>query len=331
MIARRQALVGLSLGALSVAHPALAQQPAKPWRVGFFYIGSRQSAVATGRYGAFLESMRELGYVEGRNLVIEERFALEEEYDRLPLIAMGLSRSNVDVIVVNGTRAAQALKQATTTVPIVVAVTVDPVGEGLAASLGRPGRNFTGLSAFLDDVFPKHIELLKVAIPKLSRVATLFNPGNPGHPRLLKGIQATAQDKGIQVMRVDAGSLGGLEQAFGAMSRDRAEALIILGDSFFVQHFWRISALAVQHRLASTYSGREYPYAGGFLSYGPNFADNFHRAAIYVDKILKGAKPGELPFEQPTKLYLIINRKTATALGLTIPQELLLRADFVIE
>ena len=203
--------------------------------------------------------------------------------------------------------------------------------EGIAASLAHPGGNFTGLSAFLDDLFPKHVEFLRIALPKLSRIAVLSKPGNPGHPSLLKLIEDVARKLGIQVLPVNGNTPKDIEQGFGAMAQQRVQAVIILGDSFFVQHFRYIAELAIKHRLASIYSGREYPDAGGLMSYGPSFSDNFRRAATYVDKILKGAKPGDLPFEQPTRLYLTINRKTVKALGLTITNELLLRADNVIE
>jgi putative ABC transport system substrate-binding protein len=331
MIARRKLVFALGASALIKPFGALAQRRDKVWRIGFFYVGSRQSAVDTGRYGAFLEAMRDLGYVQGKDFVLEERFAPDGAYERLPALAAELVGAKVDVIVAAGGPSSQALKQVTTSVPVVVTVTADPVREGLAATLARPGGNFTGLSAFLDDVFPKHVELLKIAVPGLSRLAALVKPGNQGHPHWIKGIEAVARRNTVQVLPVEVGAVTDLEPAFATIAQRRAQALIILGDSFFVQHFRRIAELSIKHRLASTYSGQEYPDSGGFMSYGPNFADNYRRAASFVDKILKGAKPAELPFEQPTRFYLILNRKTAKAMGLAVPEELLLRADRVIE
>jgi putative ABC transport system substrate-binding protein len=331
MNSRRKLVIALGAGALAAPLGSFAQQQGKVWRVGFFYIGTRQSAMDTGRYGAFIEGMRQLGYVEDKNLVLKERFASDGDYARLPEIATELVHSNVDVILVTGGPATHALKQAASTVPIIVTIATDPVREGLAASMAHPGGNFTGFSAFLDSLFPKHIEFLKIAVAKLSRVAVLSKAGNPNHPRLLKLVEDAAQTHAIQVLPAAVNDVRDIEQGFSLMAKQRAQAVIILGDSFFVQHFRGIAGFAVKHRLASIYSGREYPDAGGLMSYGPSFADNFRRAAIYVDKILKGAKPGDLPFEQPTRLYLTINSKTGKAIGLTIPSELLLRADNVIE
>jgi len=328
---RRKLIVALGAGALVAPVGTLAQPQGKIWRIGFFYIGTRQSAVDTGRYGAFIEGMRQLGYVEDKNFVLKERFASDGDYARLPEIATELVRSTVDVIVVTGGPATHALKQATAGIPIIVTIATDPVREGIAVSMAHPGGNFTGFSAFLDSLFPKHVEFLKVAVAKLSRVAVLSKAGNPNHPRLLKLVEDAAQTHGIQMLPVAANDVKDIEQGFSEMARQRAQAVIILGDSFFVQHFRTIAGFAVKHRIASIYSGREYPDAGGLMSYGPSFADNFRRAATYVDKILKGAKPGDLPFEQPTRLYLTINSKTGKAIGLTISSELLLRADNVIE
>jgi putative ABC transport system substrate-binding protein len=307
MIARRQLIVALGSGLLAAPLRAFAQQPGKVWRIGFFYNGSRQSAMDTGRYPAFLDGMRQLVYVEGRHFVVEERFAVDREAERLPALAAELVRSNVDVIVANAGVSAKAAKQASTAVPIVVAILTDPVHEGFAASLAHPGGNVTGLAAFLDDVFPKHVEILKLAVPRLSRIAALANSRNTTHPNLLKGVEAVARHNRIQVQRVDGDTLEGIERAIGAAARQHAQALIVLGDSFFVQYFRQIAGFALRNRLASIYSGREYPDAGGLMSYGPSFSDNFRRAATYVDKILKGAKPGDLPIEQPTKFELVVN------------------------
>ena len=307
-----------------------AQQKGKVARIGFFYFGSRQSALDTGRYQKFLQGMRELGYVEGKNLVIEGRFA-DGISERLPGLAAELVRLNPDVIVVTGTSGVYALKKATRTIPIVITAGADPVGEGFAASLARPGGNITGLATSNVEVFPKHVELLKTALPKLSRIAVLWNPANDVHSARLKQLQAVAQKAGIHAVGAGGRTADEIERGFATMTRERAEAVIILNDTFFVQQLRQIAELSAKHKLPSLFGAIEYAEYGGLMGYGQNVADNFHRAATYVDKILKGAKPGELPIEQPTRLSLAINRKTAKAIGLAIPQELVLRADRVIE
>jgi putative ABC transport system substrate-binding protein len=311
---RRDLLIAFGASVLAAPLTPLAQQQGKVWRIGFFYLGTRQSALDTGRYGAFLQGMRELGYVEGKHYVLEERYAPSGDDESLNEIAAELVRSKVDIIVCTGGNIPRALKRVTTTVPVVVTVSGNPVEQGLAANLARPGGNFTGLSAVLDEIYPKHIELLKTTLPKLSRIAVLARPRNLNHPNMLKRMEDVARKMAIQISHIDVETAKDFEPGFGKLARERADALIILGDAFVVQHFSRISALAIKYRVPSIYSGREYPEAGGLMSYGPNFVDNFHRAATYVDKILKGAKPGELPFEQPTRYYLVINRKTAAAL-----------------
>ena len=327
---RRKLLVVLGAGALAAPLACFAQQQGKVWRVGFFYYGSRQSALDMGRYQLFLQGMREFGYVEGKNLVIETRFA-DGKSERLPGLATELVRLNVDVIVATGAAGYRALQQATTTIPIVITVSADPVGDGFAKSLARPGGNITGLSENNAELFPKHIELLRIAVPKLSRVAVLLNPANGGHPAQLKTLRAVAQKVGVIILRADGPTVDDIGRSFATMARERAQAVIILNDTFFVQQFRQIAGLAIKHRLVSTYGSGDYAEAGGLMGYGQDITDNFRRAAAYVDKILKGGKPGDLPIEQPTRYLLKINRKTAKALGLTIPQELLLRADKVIE
>jgi putative ABC transport system substrate-binding protein len=327
---RRQVLIALGLGALAVPLRSLAQQQGKVWRIGFFYFSSRQSALDTGRYEAFLQGMRELGYVEGKHFVVEARFA-DGKSERLPGLAADLVQSRVDVIVATGGPVYSALQKVTRTIPIVATASPDAVGLGLAASLARPGGNFTGISTAISDFYPKFFELLNIAVPRLFRVAVLSSPFNPAHPPLVKNLEGEARKRGIRVLRVSAGAADEIERGFAVMTRDHADAVIILPDTFFVQQMRQIAALALDHRLPSTHWVLEYVDAGGFMSFGPNITDNFRLAAGYVDKILKGAKPADLPFEQPTLFYLVINRKTAKALGIAIPQELLLRADKVIE
>ena len=329
MATRRTFLIALGAGVLAVARGSLAQQ-AKVAHIGFLYHGSRQSSLDTGRYNAFVEGMRELGYVEGTNVIIEARFA-DGKFERLPALATELVRLKVDVIVATGTPSYRALQHATTTIPVVITVTVDPVSDGFAASLARPGGNITGLSLSAADLGPKLLELLKIAVPKLSRVAVLVHPENPAHPPQLKRIMSAAQTVDTLLVLAEASTVQEIEREFTMMTKKRANAAIILADGFFLQEARSIATQALKHRLPSISQLREYAEAGGLMSYGPNSVDNFRRAATYVDKILKGAKPGELPFEQPTRYHLVINRKTAMTLGLTIPQALLGQAGEVIQ
>ena len=330
MITRRRFLIALGAGVLAVPRGSLAQPQPKGARIGFLYYGSRQSALDTGRYNAFVQGMRELGYVEGTNVLIEARFA-DGNAERLPALTAELVRLKVDVVVATGTPTLRALQHATTTIPVVSTVTGDPVGDGFAASLARPGGNITGLSLSAADLGPKLLELLKAAVPKLPRVAVLLHPTNPAHPPQLKRIMSAAQKVGIQIVLAEAGTIQEIEREFAMMTKERASATIILADGFYVQESRPIAAHALKRRLPSISANHEYSEAGGLMSYGANLVDNFRRAATYVDKILKGAKPGELPFEQPTRYQLAINRKTAVALGLTIPQALLGQADEVIQ
>jgi putative ABC transport system substrate-binding protein len=330
VIDRRAFLATAGAGIVAAPLVSAAQQAGKVWRIGFLYSGSRQSAVETGRYRAFQDGLRDLGYAEGKNLAIEARF-FEGDPERLRAFSAELIHLRPDVVVASGPAPAKALQQVSTTIPIIVAVAFDPVREGLVASLARPGGNITGLAALLDDVFPKQVQLLKEAMPHLARLAVLLKPNNASHAGVRKRVDETAGKLGIHVLGVEASTLRDVESAFTTAERERAEALIVLGDAFFVQHFQHIAALAVRGRLASTYSGREYPESGGLMSYGPNFSDHYRRVGYYVDRILKGAKPAVLPVEQPTKFELVINLKTARALRLTIPQSLLLQADEVIQ
>jgi len=329
MATRRTFLIALGAGVLAVPRGSLAQPPAKVVRIGFLYFGSRQSAVDGGRYSSFVQGMRELGYVEGRSFLIEARFA-DGKNERLPALAAELVRLNVDVIVATGSPVYRALQHATRTIPVVITVSVDPVGDGFAASMARPGGNITGLAFSAADLGPKVLELLKAAVPTLSRVAVLLSE-SPAHPPQLKRTMSAAQKIGIQIVLAEAGTVQEIEREFAMMTRERANAVIILPDPFFLQESRAIAAQALKHRLSSGSVIPEYAKAGGLMNYGPDLVDNFRRAATYVDKILKGAKPGELPFEQPGRYYLVINRKTAMALGLTIPPALLRQADEVIE
>ncbi len=286
---RRTFLGTLTGGLLAAPLAASAQQPSKVARVGFFYFGSRQSSLAAGRYAAFLEGMRELGYVEGKNLIVEARFG-ESKPERLPGLAADLVRLKVDVIVATGSPTYRVLQRVTPTLPVVVTVTFDPVIEGLAASLARPGGNFTGLSDTAADLGPKQLDLLKAVLPKLSRVGVLLNPDNMSHPAQMARLMLAAQKVGVQVVLAEAGTVAEIESGFASLARERAHAVILFGDTFFVQQFQQIAHAALKHRVPSIYVSHEYPEAGGLMSYGADLIDRFRRAATYVDKIRKGAR-----------------------------------------
>lgn len=327
----RRSLV-LALGAASLAAPlgAFAQHQDKVWRVGVLSARRRPASLDSDYYGAFPRRMSELGYVEGKNLLIEWRFA-DGEYERLPRMAAELVQMKVDVIMGLGPPGAIAAQKATTTIPIVMVVSVDPVGAGLVKSLAQPGGNITGLSNLAGDLSSKHLEMLLTMVPKLSRTAVLVNPANSAHATMLKNVQTAAQKTGIKVLPVQAQTPQEIDSAFSTMARESTGAVIVALDPFFIQQELQIAAQATKHRLPSIFANRESAEAGGLMSYGQNQVDIYRRAAGYVDRILKGAKPGDLPVEQPTQLELLINRKTAKALGLPIPQSLLISADKVIE
>jgi putative ABC transport system substrate-binding protein len=274
--------------------------------------------------------LRELGYVPGKNLVIEERYA-DGRYERLPGLAIELVRNNVDVILAVATPAIAAAQKATITIPIVMVRTADPIGAGFIASLGRPGGNITGLTNINVDVSSKYLELLRAAVPKLSRVGVLANPGTQTHGAYVKRIVAAAQSTNVEILSLEARTDVQIESAFSALKQQRADALIVLPDPFFYAHAGRIADVAIQNRLPSMSGTREPVEAGGLMSYGQDQGEHYYRAAAFIDKILKGAKPADLPVEQPTKLELVINQKTARALGLIMPAPLLLQADAIIE
>jgi putative ABC transport system substrate-binding protein len=324
-------LIASGLYALAAPLLSFAQQQGKIWRIGFLLQGTRPaSPTDILGSGAFLRGMRELGYVEGKNLVIEGRFA-DGKPNRLPDLAAELVQSKVDLIVTAGMLPALAVQKATTTMPVVMIDISDPVGRGLIKSLAQPGGNITGLTNIMGDLGPKRLELLLDMVPKLSRVAVLVNPTNPAHITALESIQAAGQKRRVEISRAEARTPQEIDHAFSWIRQQKAGALIVLLNPLFQQQRGRIADLAAQHRLPSMAADRIYAEAGCLMSYGPHGADLFRRAATYVDKIFKGAKPADLPVEQPTKFELVINGKTAKALGLTIPQSLLISADKVIE
>jgi ABC-type uncharacterized transport system substrate-binding protein len=275
--------------------------------------------------------MRDLGYVEGKNLVLDARFA-DGVVARLPDLATDVLKLKPDAIVSTGTPTHLALQEAGVTVPVVITASADPVADGIVASLARPGGNFTGLATGNLELYPKHIELLKSALPKLSRLAVLWNPSGGAHRGRLKQLQAVAQEAGIQALPVGAATPDEIETGFAEMTRKRAEGLIIVSDTFFVQQLQQIAGLALKQRLPSIWGGNvEYADAGGLITYGQHPLENFKRAAVFVDKIFKGTKPGDLPIEQPARLEMVLNLRTDKAIGLNVSRELLFRADRVIE
>ena len=325
----RRAFLAITAGGLLAAPLAgEAQAPAKVPRVG--YVFSRAPSEAHRLWDAARQGLRELGYVEGQNIALEVRWA-EGRFERLPELVAELVRLKVDVLVVAATPGALTVKNATRTIPVVMVAVADPVGSGLVASLARPGSNFTGLGLLNPEISGKRLELLKEGLPSISRVAVLTNPGNPSHAIFWKETQAAAQTLGLQLQSIKVRAPEDFDEAFQAAAHGRAEAMLMFDDPMILSSQARLVALAAKRRLPTMYGFREFPDAGGLLSYGPNLLHQYRRTAIYVDKILKGAKPADLPIEQPTKFELVINLKTAKTLGLTIPQSVLLRADQVIE
>jgi putative ABC transport system substrate-binding protein len=304
------------------------QQPGKVWRIGVLV--SSSPSLNAARDEGLRQGLRELGYVEGQNIIMEYRYA-EGKIDRLPDLAAELVRLKVDVIVVGGTRVALAAKQATTTIPIVLAGAGDPVPTGLVRSFMQPGGNVTGVSRLSPDYVGKRLQVIKETIPKVSRVAALVNPDNPGHGSTLKEIELGAQALAMTLQSVEVRSPKDFEKAFGAAAKGRADALFVLTDALFNSYLTRIAELATKNRLPAIYDRIEFVESGGLMSYGVNLADLSRRAAWYVDQILKGAKPADLPLVEPIKYELMINLQTAKQIGLTIPPNVLARADKVIK
>jgi putative ABC transport system substrate-binding protein len=321
-------IVTLIFSLLGTPLTADAQQAQPIPRLGF--LASASADVTKSLLAALQQGLRELGYVEGKNILIESRYAAGD-FARLPDLAGELVRLHVDVIVTEGAPAAHAAQQRTTTIPIVIGNAGDPVGMGLVASLARPGGNITGLSQMSPELMGKRLELLKEMVPSASRVAVLFNPANPTSPLQVQESQATAPALGVTLLPFEAQAANEIDRAFTAMHQERVEALIVVGDPMFGTHQRQVVELAAQARLPAMYNLRGFVDAGGLMSYGTHFEDLYRRAATYVDKILKGTKPADLPVEQPTKFALIINLKTAQALGIKMPPSLLLLADEVLQ
>ena len=325
---RRRLVMAFGAGAVTGSFRANAQQD-KVWRVGILATRNRPGLLDADAFGQFMRGMRELGYIEGKNLQVEFRWA-EGKYERLSGLAAELVELKVDVIVAAGAQDIDAARKATSTIPIVMATSPDPVVSGFAKTLAHPGGNITGLTNFTVDISPKLFEMLQSMVPKLSRLAVMMNPVNSSHAGVLQSVESAAQKAGVKVLPVEARSAVEIERAFSTMAQAKAGGVLVPRDGFYIQQLDQIAKLAAKHRLPSISGYRQYVEAGGLMSYGQNAGESFRRAATYVDKIFKGAKPGDLPIEQPTTFELYINGRTAKALGLTIPQSLRISADKVL-
>jgi putative ABC transport system substrate-binding protein len=326
---RRAFMATSAMGILAGPLAAIGQQTAKVYRIGYLTVPSRETA--HGVANAFQLGLRELGWIEGQNVVVDYRFA-DSNLERLPDLAAALVRLRADVIVAGANAAVIAAKDATRTIPIVMFLTFDPVGSGLVASLARPGGNVTGLTVTAGpEMYGKQLQLLKEAFPRVSRVGILVNHAFPSYARLLQEIEIATRALGLQRQVMEIRDPREFDNAFAAMTTAHLDAIFVPADAMFYQHRARLAQLAAKTRLPAMWGLREQAEAGGLLAYATDLNDLARHAATFVDKILKGAKPADLPVEQPTKFELVINLKTAKALGLTIPQTLLLQASHVIE
>lgn len=315
------------VGPFGLPNAAEAQKPTAPWRIGVLLLGfSPESKEAQ----AFREGLQEAGYAEGRDVAIEWRSA-NGDYARLPALATELVQARPDVIVVESTGAARAIKRATPTIPIVMAVVGDPVGSGLVANLAHPGGHVTGLSLMTADLSAKRLQLLTETIPRLARVAVLWNPATPFHAKIVQELKAAAPSLSVELRFVAAQTAEEIGPAFSAIRRTHAQAFYVIDDPIFFAQRAALLKLASKARLPAIYAQREFAEEGGLMSYGANFGELFRQSAGYVDKIIKGAKAGDLPIEQPTKFEFIINLKAADVLRITVPESILLRADEVIQ
>jgi putative ABC transport system substrate-binding protein len=319
--------LAIAITALAAPRAADAQPAGSVKRIGYLTSGSRTA----GFHEQFLQGLRDLGWIDGKNVIIEYRFA-DGRYERLPELAADLVRLNVDVIVAQPTASAVAAREATRTIPIVMINVGDPVGLGLVESLGRPAGNVTGTAFTVgSETHGKGLELLKEAVPRIRRVAVLSNPTNPAQALALKDLTSTAQPLGLRLVSLDARGPDDFDRVFADVVKQHADALLVVAESMFVLHRTRLAELALKHRVPTIYGLRENVEAGGLMSFGPTLSSASRRSATFVDKILKGTKPADLPVEQPTKFELVINLKTAKALGLAIAPSVLLRADRIIE
>jgi putative tryptophan/tyrosine transport system substrate-binding protein len=324
---RRLACLALAIWVFGLSAGAHSQQASRSYRIGYLGFGARISTLRD----VFERGLRDLGWIEGQNIVIDYRFA-DGDRDRLPGLAAELVKLKADVIVASPTPAAQAARNVTQTIPIVGIGLDNPVRHGLIASLARPGGNVTGLS-YSDgpEIFRKDLSLLHEVVPNIRHVAVLSNSTGPNHLVAMENIEAAAKSLGLELLLLDVHAPDQFEAAFATMARERVQALFVFGDPMFSVHRFRLAELSVQHRLPTVYTNRPHVDAGGLMCYGPSFPELWRRAAAYVDKILEGAKPADLPVEQPVTYELVINLKTAKALGVEVPPTLLARADAVIE
>jgi putative ABC transport system substrate-binding protein len=325
---KRRDFISLLGAAATWPLAARAQQSAKVPRVGF--MGNSTEALEANLVGPFREGLRELGYEEGRNVDVEYRWA-EGKYERFPALIAELLAARVDVIVTAGTPAAIAVKKVTSTVPLVMVAVGDPVGTGLVPSLARPGGNLTGLSSIAPDLEGKRLQLLREVVPKLAHVGVFFNPANPFHTVSMRQARTAAAALKIELLPLSVRVSQDLDGAFAIILADKPDALLVLADRVYLHERKRMMEFALRHGLPNANAHKEMVEAGGLMSYGPSYEDMHRRAADYVDKILKGAKPGDLPIEQPTKFDLKVNLTTAKALGIEVPPTLIARADEVIE
>ncbi len=328
MTDRRAFISGIAGGLLAAPLVAQAQQTGNVYRIGF--LGNSTAALEANLVGPFREGLRDLGYVEGRNVLIEYRWA-EGKYDRFPALIGELLALKVAVIVTAGTPATLAVKKATTSVPLVMLAVGDPVGTGIVPSLSHPGGNITGLTAISTEMDAKRLELLREVVPSVSYIALLWNAGSPLQVLAEKQVQAAAQVLRMRVLSLGVKTEEEIKSALAVMARERPDALLVLADRLLLHHRVLIMDFATRHRLPGVHAYRELVEAGGLMSFGPSYADMHKRAAYFVDRILKGAKPGDLPVERPRTFELVINLKVAKALGLTIPQSVLLRGTEIIQ
>jgi putative tryptophan/tyrosine transport system substrate-binding protein len=309
---------------------ARAQQAGKVWRIGVLSGANRPAVLETSIFGGFLQGLKELGYVEGRDVIVEWRFA-EAKPERYAEFAAELARLNVDVFLAGAAEAVRYLQQAGPQIPIVLALSIDPVGNGFAASLAHPGGNVTGLANSMDDSTPKQLELLSETVPGLSRLGLLANSSSPNFASVAKNVRAAAQSKGVSLVTADVRTAEEFDNAFALLLREDVQAIMVGSSTMFYSNRQRIAEFMTKNHVPSMFGIREYVEAGGLMSYGESFREFYRRAAFYADRIIKGAKAGDLPIEQPNRFYFTINLKTAKRIGLELPAVLLLRADEVIE
>lgn len=330
MMTRRQFTLMGGLSMLASSRAIFAQQQGKVFHVGFLSSRARPTSLESDFFGGFPSAMRDLGYIENRDLVIDWRFA-DGQYVRLHRLASELVHTKVDVIVSAGTPSTEAARNATAVIPIVMISVGDPVGSGFVSSLARPGGNVTGLSIIADDLAPKLLEILQRVVPKLSYAAILMNSANGSATPFVKNVADAAREANIKLLTIDARTSLEIESAFRAMAREQVGAVIVSRDPLFTQQHRQIAELATNYRLPSISGNQAYAEAGGLMGYGSSAIDDMRRAALYVDKILKGAKPADLPVELPSKFEMIVNRKTARTLGIVLPRAILTRADRIVE